>query len=237
MKRQREGAHGLARDAALMAEAAAGRAKMYDLFFDVFTCLPDGELLSEIKAGRFDALLSIFGDLGGQRLHDGCALVASYQSYLLAQDPTEALNELSVDRTRLVRGIGDRGPRPPYERLYTIGSDTESGALARVKGFFRKAGLVPDEGACEPPDFLFVELDFMKQLCLAEIRQWSEAGSAEESRALQRQFLRQHVGRWAGAYLAEAEKWAHTDFYRGFLALLDGFLAAERAYLEGEARE
>jgi len=56
--------------------------------------------------------------------------------------------------------------------------------------------------------------------------------SAEPTRAIEREFLRRHLGRWAGAYCAEAEKRSRTDFYRGFLAVLDGFITAEISYLD-----
>ena len=67
----------------------------------------------------------------------------------------------------------DRGLRPPYERLYTTGPDQGGTILSAVQSFYRKGGLSLEDDAGEPSDFLFVELDFIKRLCLREIEAWS----------------------------------------------------------------
>ena len=205
---------------------------MYDLLLDVFVCLPGQALVSEIGEGRFDALVLACGEMGGERLREGAGLVASYRSCLSIEGPERVLHELSVDRTSLTGATWDRGLRPPYERLYTTGMDQGGTLLPAVQSFYREAGLLLEDDAGEPPDFLFVELDFVKRLCLREIEVWSSGGDGSATQALELQFLSEHPGRWAGAYCADAEKYARTDFYRGFLAVLDAFIEAEMAYLE-----
>ena len=92
-----------------MAEAASGRAAMYDLLFDVFVSLPGQALVSEIRDGRFDALVAACSELGGERLRGGAGLAASYRSYLSIEGPERALHELSVDRTSLTGATWDEG--------------------------------------------------------------------------------------------------------------------------------
>jgi len=220
------------RDREFLAEAASGRAAMYDLLLDVFVSLPGQALVSDIRDGRFDALVVACSELGGERLRDGAGLVASYRSYLSIEGPDKALHELSVDRTSLTGATWDRGLRPPYERLYTTGPDQGGTLLSAVQSFYRKGGLLLEDDAGEPSDFLFVELDFIKRLCLREIEVWSSGRDGTATQALELQFLSEHPGRWAGSYCADAEKYARTDFYRGFLAVLDAFIEAEMAYLE-----
>jgi len=205
---------------------------MYDLLLDVFVCPPGQELVSEIRDGRFDALVLACGELGGQRLRDNARLVASYRSYLSIEGPEKVLHELSVDRTSLVGAPWGRGLRPPYERLYTSGVEEGAAVLSAVRSFYRRGGLLLEDDAGEPSDFLFVELDFIKRLCLREIEVWSSGGDGRTTRELELQFLSEHPGQWTGAYCANAEKYARTDFYRGFLAVLDTFIEAEMAYLE-----
>jgi len=219
------------RDREFLAEAASGRAAMYDLLLDVFVSLPGQELVSEIRDGRFDVLGVACSELGRERLRDGAALVASYRSYLSIEGTEKVLHELSVDRTSLTGATWDRGLRPPYERLYTTGPDQGGTLLSAVQSFYRRGGLLLEGGAGEPFDFLFVELDFMKRLCLREIEAWSSGGDGSATQALELQFLNEHPGRWTGAYCADAEKYARTDFYKGFLTVLDAFIEAEMAYL------
>ena len=205
---------------------------MYDLLLDAFVRLPGEALISEIRDGRFDALVLACTQLGAQGLCDGAGLVASFRPYLAAEGPRRVLDELSVDRTALTGAACGGGPRPPYERLYITGSDRDGAVLTAVQSLYRKAGLLLDDDAGEPSDFLFVELDFVKRLCLEETEAWSHGRDGRATQALELQFLREHPGRWAGAYCADAGKYARTDFYRGFLAVLDNFMEAEIEYLE-----
>jgi hypothetical protein len=101
-----------------MDEIASARAEMYDLLFDVFVGLSGDALLSKLKSHRFDALLSTDTNPGGQRIHEGARLVASCRSSILNGGEGAVVEELLVDRTRLVRATASTGFRPPYERLY-----------------------------------------------------------------------------------------------------------------------
>ena len=231
MEHQKKREEPATRDGGFLAEAATGRAAMYDLLLGVFVCLPGQALVSEIRDGRFDALVLACSELGGERLRDGAALVASYRSYLSIEGTEKVLHELSVDRTSLTGATWDRGLKPPYERLYTTGPDEGGTLLSAVQSFYREGGLLLEDDAGEPSDFLFVELDFMKRLCLHEIEVWLSGGDGGATQALELQFLNEHPGRWTGAYCAEAEKYARTDFYQGFLTVLDAFIEAEMEYL------
>jgi TorA maturation chaperone TorD len=72
----------------------------------------------------------------------------------------------------------------------------------------------------------------MRQLCLREIDQWSCGMDATTTLAKEEEFLRDHLGSWAGEYCAQAGKYARTEFYRGFLAVLDDFISIEMEYLQ-----
>jgi TorA maturation chaperone TorD len=232
MKNPREGEGSAGEGYEVIAENASGRAAMYDLLLDVFIGLPGDALLSDIKDGRSGALLSACKELEGQRLSEGAALVVSCRSYVAITSPDIVVNELLVDRARLLHATGAKDLRPPYERLYMTDPANDGSMQRALNRFYRKAGLSLEEEPRESPDFLFVELDFMKQLCLREIKESSSGRSVRVTRAIEREFLQEHLGRWAEAYCVEAGKHARTDFYRGFLAVLDGFIIAEEAYLE-----
>lgn len=214
-------------------EAASGRAAMYGLLLDVFAGLPGRALVCEIEEGRFDGLGAALGELGVRKLDAGAGLIASYRSRARSRGSERALHDLSVDRTRLLGMTGDRGLKPPYERLYASGPHQAVTVLVGIRDFYRKAGLLLGAGTREPSDFLFVELDFMRLMCLREIGAWSSGADSAAIRALEHRFLCDHPARWAGVYCVEAQRYARTDFYRGFLAVLDGFLESEEAYLEG----
>jgi TorA maturation chaperone TorD len=150
----------------------------------------------------------------------------------------DVLTELAVARTRILRGTGHADMKPPYEGLYKKGGRFEDSVLG-LRRFYRKAGLVPDETVSDSADYLCVELDFMKQLCLREEALRLREGEVGETIAetiaktitLQEEFLRLHLGHWVGEFCSAVEKHASTNFYRGFALILDAYIRMDRKWL------
>lgn len=220
------------------AEIAAGRAALYDLLVAVFRTLPDRELLGKIERGEFQGYLARCCELGNGRFNAGLDLLATYPSRIRGRQEEEILTELSVDRTRILRGTGHPDLKPPYEGLYR-GRKGMGDAVLEVRRFYRKAGLMPDETMGESPDYLCVELDFMRHLCLKERERWLREGEVRETVAQEKEFLKGHLGHWVGDFARAVEKHAATDFYRGFSLILDAFVAMDLEWLtrlEGQLR-
>jgi len=49
--------------------------------------------------------------------------------------------------------------------------------------------------------------------------------------ALQEEFLRMHLGAWIGAFCGAVVKHASTDFYRGFVLILDAYIRMDKEWL------
>ena len=214
-----------------MAEVAGGRAMIYGLFVEVFSHLPDQQLLSKIKGGDFQNLLIGVSHLDNLSLLSYKDHIKSYQSLIKSRSAEQVLTELSIDRTRILRGTGYRDLKPPYEGLYRGMKEIGESILA-VKRFYKKAGLLPDETVHESPDYLCVELDFMKQLCLREQAQWSSGADVTETVMTEASFLREHLGCWVGEFCRQAEKQAMTGFYKGFLGIMDAGITLDMEFLE-----
>lgn len=212
------------------ADVASGRAAFYDLLVAVFRGLPDNDLLVKIERGDFQDFLARCSDLESDLLNSGVRLLTSYRSSVQGRTEHEVLTELSVDRTRIVRGTGHPDLKPPYEGLYRPMKGMGESVL-EIRNFYRRAGLLPDESNQEAADYLFLELDFMKQLCLREQEQWSSDGGVEETIEQEKEFLHEHLLQWVGNYCAAVQKHALTDFYRGFSLILNGFVIMERDWL------
>jgi TorA maturation chaperone TorD len=231
---------------------AAGRAAFYDLLVAVFRLLPDQVLLARIKDGEFERLLGSHRGLGDRGIRAGLDRISSYQMAARERPVEEVLAELAVDRTRILRGTGHPDMKPPYEGLYRKGAGFGDSVL-KLRKFYRKAGLVPDEAVNDSADYLCVELDFMKQLCLREESLRRHKGEAEETIAataagtiaetiartieLQEEFIRLHLGNWVGEFCRAVEKHASTDFYRGFTLILDTYIRMDREWLGGLVRQ
>ena len=227
-----------------MANTASGRAAFYDLLVTVLELLPGRDLLTKIRDGEFERLLANYRGLGEPGIRAGLDRISSYQMAIRERPDEDVLKELAVDRTRILRGTGHADMKPPYEGLYKKGARFEDSVLG-LRKFYRKAGLVPDETVGESPDYLCVELDFMKQLCLREEALRLRKAESEktvtqaiaETVALEEEFLRVHLGKWIGPFCSAVEKHASTDFYRGFALILDAYIRVDREWLGSLVRQ
>ncbi len=182
--------------------------------------------------------------MGEQGIQAGLDLISSYQAAIRERPEEDVLAELAVDRARILKGTGHADMKPPYEGLYKKGARFEDSVLG-VKRFYRRAGLVPDETVTDAADYLCVELDFMKQLCLREKTLCLEEGEVGETIAktiaqtiaLEEEFLRVHLGNWVGAFCSAVEKHASTDFYKAFALILGTFIRMDRKWLESRIRQ
>jgi TorA maturation chaperone TorD len=220
----------------MRADVASGRATLYELLVAAFRRLPDMALLGSIGKGEYQRHLARLAELDNDRIHSGIQRLISYRSRIQGTRDEDVLTELSVDRTRILRGTGHPDLMPPYEGLYRRRKGAGESVL-EIRSFYRRAGLLPDESNQEAADYLFVELDFMRELCLREEEQWAHDGAVEETLSDEREFLEEHLGRWVGDYCTAVEKHAETDFYRGFSLIMDGFIEAEKEWISRLSRE
>jgi TorA maturation chaperone TorD len=212
------------------AEIAGARAKIYDLLLGIFSHLPDQQLLGKIRGDDLKNVLNTLSELNSARCRSGLDLIHSYQAAIKSTPDDEVLTELSVDRTKILRGTGHSSLKPPYEGLYKEGRDVGQ-SLLEVKRCYREAGMLPDETVHEPPDYICVELDFMKQLCLKEQAQWRSEGDVLKVIGTEETFLTEHLGSWVGEFCQQVERHALTDFYRGFALILEAVVLTDMQYL------
>ena len=94
---------------------------------------------------------------------------------------------------------------------------------------YAQAGFQVDEGEDLPADHIGVELAFMARLVesrIAAIDEGEDERAAELAR-VQRTFLDEHLVPCAIAFCAELAEHARSDFYRGVVEEIEGFLAFE----------
>jgi TorA maturation chaperone TorD len=101
--------------------------------------------------------------------------------------------------------------------------------LADIAGFQAAFGVEPSRRHPEMPDHIGAELELMSVLSLKEA--YALFHGIEEGREVaheaRRAFLRDHLGRWAGAFATELEAAAANGFYRAAAALLREVVAEE----------
>ncbi|MGD8228460.1 MAG: molecular chaperone TorD family protein [Desulfobacteraceae bacterium] len=212
------------------AEMAGARATVYDLLVGIFGHLPDEQFLARIRGDDFNHILDTLSYLKSARCESGIGYLQSFQSAVESKAEEEVLDELSVDRTRILRGTGHPDLKPPYEGLYKTNRDVGQ-SLLEVKRFYRKAGILPEETIQEPPDYICIELDFMKRLCLREQDQWESDEDVLDTISTEEVFLREHLGGWVCQFCQQVEKHALTDFYRGLALILEAVVLSDMQYM------
>jgi TorA maturation chaperone TorD len=138
---------------------------------------------------------------------------------------------LAVERTRLLRGVKPGyGPPPPYESVY-VGSDQGPlmQASVAVRQAYAEAGVGLPEEVKDQPDFIGLELDFMRHLTEKEAQAWAAADPEEALKVLEKEraFLEEHITRWIPRFCDVMHQEARLDFYRGIARMTKGFVLDE----------
>lgn len=212
-----------------LAEIAGARAETYALLAGIFGKLPDKKLIEKVMSCEFSQYLANCSTGGSAELAKAVDYLKEYITGAKERCEDEVLQELSVDRTRLVRAPG-KELVPPYEGLYVEGQEPGAGPL-RVKQFYRKAGLLPDDSVCDAPDYLPIQLDFMYQMCRREQGLWRQKISAEDVIEMEKEFISLHLGNWVGKFCSQASKQASTGFFRGFVVMLGAVIETDARFL------
>jgi len=210
-----------------IAAMSAKRGQIYQTFINIFMCLPDEEFRAYIYSDELQEFLSQHKKLQYPLITKGIGHISSYLQANSAGDHGAQLENLAVDRTKLIRVPHNAGFRAPYEGQYLQGAKSTA-SLRRITNAYRKAGFVPAISK-ESPDFFCVELDFMRVLSNRIATEPAQAGFLL---SLQKEFLEEHLGNWVCSYAEEAARHAGTDFYRGWLMILQGFIEIEKNYLQ-----
>ncbi len=201
-----------------------------------FLNLPDEEFVQQLRSAEHRLVLGQLQDSGTLHpdISEGARLMDSYLEQQLGLNDKELSEALGVDRTRLYRGVSPTyGPPPPYEAVWSREGNNAPALLQKIASIYRKHGLAQAPDAAERLDYIGIELAFIQELAQEEAEAW-EAGEADRARSLlagQSAFIREHLINWVPAFIETALEFAGTDFYRGHLRLLRGFLLDQETML------
>ncbi|MDF2999939.1 MAG: putative component of anaerobic dehydrogenase [Bacillota bacterium] len=205
---------------------ALWRGNIYGFLTEAFIRLPNEEFIQRITSSQMQTFLEQLHKLDHAKVRKGVGMTRSYLNAISAENIQRIMDELAVDRTRLIRSAGKGKLRAPYEGLYKKKEDAHT-VILNVKKFYKRIGIAPTSYANDSPDFFCTELDFMKQLCLLEADAQKDFG---DMRTIEREFLTQHLGSWIGDYCSAAGETAMTSFYRGLLLILESFVELEQSH-------
>ncbi len=131
------------------------------------------------------------------------------------------LETLLVDYTRLFLGPVGTLAQPYGSVWLEDGKALMQDSTMAAQALYAEGGFEIDEAFRDLPDHVAAELEFLYLLLFrqAQAHVNRDDRALDEAAALQRRFLDEHLGRWAGRFTAAMRDGAQTEFYR-LLALL-----------------
>lgn len=200
----------------------------YDILRRVFLAEPTKELVAQLKNNTIYHFPFQEED---EQLKEGVKKVVNYLNNYEEKSDFEALH---WDYTRMFIGPYEL-PAPIWESSYV----NKDGLLfqaetLKIKHMYLRNNFVCKQQSYEAEDHLGLELDYMYQLTylLKELLEDSQIAKAKKILQDQDYFLTNHLLNWTPYFSANVLKHADTDFYKGIVKILNGFLQIDKACVE-----
>ncbi|UCC60948.1 MAG: molecular chaperone TorD family protein [Dehalococcoidia bacterium] len=224
-----------------MSHIAEARSRVYELLASVYNRLPDSDFITMLMKHDVLSLLTYAtsdytaSDLQREELEQGIQALELFQKQAGEANRDEMITRLGVDRTRLYRGLKrGYGPPPPYESVYQGSHTVMAESALQVKNVYSDCGYRPPPIGNEPPDYIGIEIDFLRFLCREEASSWrsQDKNKAQEYMNKEYDFLNNHVVSWIPRFCAEALTHAKEDFYRGISRLTSAYVVLDAERLQ-----
>ncbi len=178
-----------------------------------------------------------FGETQPQVI-EGLKLMQTWNQAALERPLADAVRELEEDYQNLLVGMREI-LAPPWESVYLTRERLLFQApTIQVRQWYRRYGLEIENIGREPEDHLGLELIFVAHLASLAV---AALGDGDHARYLeliqaQRDFLQEHLLKWAPKWCKDVIEHAATGFYRGAALMVRGALDETVSYLEQEAQ-
>lgn len=200
----------------------------YDILRRVFLAEPTKELITQLQEG----IINFFPfKEESEQLKEG---VEQVKHYFKTFNIEENFEQLHWDYTRMFIGPY-QVPAPIWESAYL----NREGLLfqeetLRVRRQYLKNNFVSLQYGQEPEDHLGLELDFMYQLSNLMPGLAKEGYIDQLTNVIEDQyyFLTEHPLNWTPKFIEKVILHSETEFYKGMVKILNGFLKIDKICLE-----
>jgi TorA maturation chaperone TorD len=215
------------------AALAAWRSGVYGFLGAVYSRVPDNQLVEKLLNPD---LINFLGSLEhtenlSEEMREGLRLIEDFIQASQGKPMDELRMELTVERTRLFRGLKPNySPPPPYESVYLSSDQLPliEATTAVARAYSEMDVFLPEE-VRDQPDFIGFELDFMRHLTDREAQAWSHGNKELALKVLEKEqeFLEGHLIRWIPSCCDVLLKWTKLHYYMGFIKMTKGFVMDE----------
>lgn len=221
-----------------MSELAVARSSVYRALSTIYIQAPNQHLLETLMDGS--RVLSV-GSLAQSntlpnRLLSGMRAIGSFTAELNSDLVGKLTDALSVEYTRLLRGVKPSySPPPPYESVHlgegmVLGENT----MAVRKEYNESGFSLAEHHRGEPPDHISFELEFMQFLCTREAKAWrkEDQNEAQSLLNIEKRFLEKHLAKWAPKFCETIRRYDKLGFYRGWADVTEGWIIFDSQLIE-----
>lgn len=202
------------------------RSKIYEFISAVYITPPDGNFLKSVRDAAWPyGALNALRELPKSIAH-GLWMIDSIVN-IPGRSVEELRAKISVEFTRLFRGLRRHGPPPPYESVYREGLCWGESTTEVLAEYSRLGLTVRNEHKGEPPDHISFELDFMRFLCEKEAEAWRKDNSEEALMTLdgEKRFLSEHLSKWVGEFCGNIRRYDTLGFYQYWADVTEGWIS------------
>jgi len=210
---------------------ARARRDIYNFFASLFLQIPDLDFVKKIKDGSLLSFMNclIWNAEAPEKLKEGMRNLREFIEASEGRSAEEMHLDISVERTRLFRGISpEYGPPPPFELVYQEGAGGERMMLTMLDLLKEYSAISFPVPPRERPDYIGVELAFMAFLCEKEIEAREGGKTANVLLDIQKKFLDEHLIRWIPRFCERIVLESKLDFYRGIVKIMACFIDMDR---------
>jgi len=204
---------------------AIARAVIYRFLSRCFSH-PDKDLPGLFDSARIEEFLQSWRYLG----LDAEEAVARITNWLTRYpDYGTALLELDKEYTRLFITAYPKVVAPPYSSVYLDKERLVWGkSTAEAARLYEAAGLGISENFHDIPDHIAAEMEFVSHLILEQYRpEQTGATKTQELASIERQFLTDHLFKWASLFFGRVAEYSKVTFYSGIALLAQKFIEYE----------
>jgi len=226
-------------------ERALSRSKLYLLISWSMLYSEDDEFLDYLQSGEFvqdgrsaiESLMQSLDGIGGDRAKKKLVAVSKFFDQIETWVSSECVNwqlaDLQSEHRRVFSNVITLDC-PPYETLF--GNDhvfAQSQVMGDIAGFYRAFGVELSKDIHERLDHLSVEFEFMHFLAYKESYSRCHDGADKTQIVLdaQKNFVKNHVGRWVPLFCRMLVRKASSGFYRHVADLMAEWMDFETSFL------
>jgi|AntDeeMinimDraft_5_1070356.scaffolds.fasta_scaffold00040_31 TorA maturation chaperone TorD len=193
----------------------AARLELIDFLVDAFWDTPSAVFVEDLLDGEVE----LPEESVTPELDEGFEMLEEWIATNEDRDPESVRAELETEYTELF--VGPRPPVLPHETYYREDADFLSEGLADVEESYNAVGWEPPEEYPEEPDFVAVELAFLRHLVERQ-----RAGEVEAF-GYERVFLDEHLLTWVDAFLEDVREAAEPGLFLSAGLVFRGLVAFE----------